>query len=533
MSTATIDRPAPPPTPSHAQFLISQTRSSLAHLRTCGALDAITFTEVDRLLTRAVLNETAEDKGLTRSSAPETESEKLGRRNAWLRETLKDTSLLPTLVETALNIAIPGPILSDTQKDAIVELVERSQSAIAEQITNPRTQRRAQSGAFGTAKTSYAGLKKGLNAAGQSMNEVARKREEARLRAEEKKAEKEGQKSIKEELKREREAIARQRQQELLEGPSSASSSSNTTALSSESSMNAARRASASRGAQDPTMVASPSALSIATTSSLTPSFGRSLPPQTGGQIHRDHDSNEASIDSDGSSVATVSCDRIPSPENNSVAATTHFSPWPGLLLSQTLVAISDEPVPSVRFGFGQIAEESSGNNGTGRNLPPPPKRTAAPASSAASREPTSSLSPSSIPPRQDTTYGQSEPHNDGSEIVSEGQGSEARRASGNPVSAPAFSSTSERSDLQSSQYAIPPPMPVAPSTPKPPPSAQGESTFHPRDTVASSSRPAPNVEQQWQPSTISSQPSRPPTTTQVQDVTEQKNKSWTKKLGL
>ncbi|PWN88206.1 hypothetical protein FA10DRAFT_261628 [Acaromyces ingoldii] len=348
--TAAMDRPAPPPAPSHAQFLLSQTRSSLAHLRTCGALDAATFAEVDRLLTGAVLKEeTPSGAAATRA---ETEEENLGRRNAWLRDTLRDTSLLPTLVETALNIAIPGPILSDNQKEAIVDLVERSQSSIAEAVTNPKIQRKAQSGAYGTAKSSYIGIRKGLNAAGQSMSEMARRREEARLKAEEKKAEKEGKKSMKEELKREREAIIKQRQQDMLEG-SSSSASLGTMATAASTDSSAARRASAT---SRPDLVTSPTALSSATASSRAPSL---IPSQ----MELGIDPDEALMDVDGSALATVTCNRIPSAENNSVAATTQFSPWPGLLLSQTLVAISDEPIPPIRFGFGQIPEESSASS--------------------------------------------------------------------------------------------------------------------------------------------------------------------------
>ncbi|CDR98747.1 hypothetical protein [Sporisorium scitamineum] len=127
-----IARSAQPP-PTLVEFLLSQVRSTLRYLSEIGGFDPI---------------------------------EELGKRNAWLRKTLTETSILPTTVETALSLTT-GPLLSDGQKQAIVQLVEYSQKGVANKLTDPGLQKRTLTGAK-TAQSSTSRAMLQSDAAGDS-----------------------------------------------------------------------------------------------------------------------------------------------------------------------------------------------------------------------------------------------------------------------------------------------------------------------------------------------------------------------------
>lgn len=224
MSNAISGAAAPPPpplpvsrstqpTPTQSDFLLSQVRSTLRYLSEIGQFDPLIYRQIHELLSKGVilLSSSATASTGTPTRSAETQEE-LGKKNAWLRKTLSETSILPTTVETALSL-LAGPLLSDDQKDAIVELVEYSQKGVAQKITDPRLQKRTMSGAK-TAQSSttkaVTGWTKGLK------EEREKKKAEEKKKKEERKKEKEERKQIKEELKRERNEVVIRRQQEML-----------------------------------------------------------------------------------------------------------------------------------------------------------------------------------------------------------------------------------------------------------------------------------------------------------------------------
>lgn len=276
--------PRPQQLPSYAQFLLDQIRSSLQHLHTSGALDVITYRDVEYKLSRAVLREpqtstasTSEPTGIYGEKASDSEEVKLGKRNAWMRKAIAETSLLPSLVEAALNI-VGGPFLGGSQIDAIVELVTMSQNKIGEAVTNPRNQKAARSGAFVGLRGAGQGVSRGFAAANQSIEGAARRRGEERER---KKKEKMESKELEEELKRERqEARAR----------------------------------------------------STAVGSSTTAAADR---PGPSSQLLSSGD-DEDSLAQSGSATANVAVTTL---GNASSAAITTFQPFPGVVISSTIVA--------------------------------------------------------------------------------------------------------------------------------------------------------------------------------------------------
>ena len=339
-------RPAPPPVPSHAAFLLTQIRSGLAHLHASQSLDGTVFQQVDSLLTTG-------DVGLQRRADSdgngEGEEDKLGKNNAWLRKAMAETSLLPSIVELAMSIAVPQALLGDSQREAIVSLVEMSQEKIAKAVTDPENQKRTRSGAWTGAKEAHSGFRRGLNAAGQSMSA---KREEARSKAEMKKADKREQREIKEELKREREDIVRKRQAAMLGADPPGQGSGGQ-----------ASEGAASGGGAATVMAPSSTGLPspVATTHS---NVGTEAPPPS-------------SSDVDGEAVVSVTCSHLSA--QGSAAATTTFSPWPGLLLTSTIVADNDER-PS-QAGRGKPVSFQNVHAVDDGYLPPPPPRRAPPSS--------------------------------------------------------------------------------------------------------------------------------------------------------
>lgn len=292
--------PPPPPRPqqpssaptSHARFLLSQVLTSLEHLHTSGCLDALTHREVSSRLNRAVLKE---DHPLASSidtlSEEDSAEDALGKRNAWVRKTMSETDLLPNVVETALGL-VGSPFLGDTQIDAIVKLVEMSQENIAHAVTSPRNQRVASSGAFAGLKGVGTGVGRGVAVAGER---IATKREESRIKREERKEEKKKQREIKDELKRERELI---KQKQLASGQATPS---------------------VAEQGFDPSEDEDED-------SEMEQQSSTPVPSSQG----------PSSLTAGSSPQATVAYAQV---GKASSSATTTFIPWPGVIISSTLVA--------------------------------------------------------------------------------------------------------------------------------------------------------------------------------------------------
>ncbi|UZJ52189.1 hypothetical protein CBS101457_001509 [Exobasidium rhododendri] len=358
----TVNRPAPA-LPSHADFLLAQIRSGLAHLHASSDLGDKTFHQVELLLTKGTSEESA-THAKAQEQSNESEEERLGRNNAWLRKTLLETDLLCNTVELAMNIAVPSALLGDTQRDAILKLVQLSQERIANAVTDPTLQNRTKSGARIGARGAQVGLRKGWNLAGQSVNDINRRREEARMKAESKKSDKQDRKIIKEELKREREDIIRKRQMAMLGGYEAGSRG----ATESDTSQDAA----ADRGGATMVKAVDSPLDSTPTSSSIDPitlSRNQSVTSAETSPLMRGVD---------GEAMVSVSCTQLT--PHGSVAATTTFSPWSGLLLSSTIVATVDqeeeEEPPREAGGVGLLEQEEL-NIPESRPLPPPPSRRA------------------------------------------------------------------------------------------------------------------------------------------------------------
>jgi len=477
---STTSRAAPPPPPSHAHFILAQIRSGIAHLRTTKGLKKSTCDKINEILNQDELQEGFES---IRATTAETDEEKLGKRNAWLRETLMETSLLPTLVETAMQIAIPSAIMGDMQREAVVQLIERSQKSIAQAVTDPKMQKKAGSGAWSSVRGTHTGFRKGWNAAGNSIQEIAQKRQEAKERSEEKKLAKNERKAMKKELKKEREAIVKQRQTDMLAG---------------EGVNDDSYHRGIDRMTSAANLVHSPSTL---TATSDASSISRKLPPLTSkstqsGKSKEENNANDSDEDDDsddeeeddtyfaedGGAMVSVSCGRVDD-EENCVSSTTLFSPWPGLLLSNTLVAISSDALPPSidieRVRFDQAVEQERKQSSTSI----PPQRRVAPPPSVSHQPP---------PNRQD----------------------QPTQSSSHVPQIPPKDSSSIRPLQQT-----PPPLP---------PQAQTSShrTIDPSSTPPLQNRP---------PAPSPSQPTPPqqPQRNEVRDVTEAKQKSWSRKLGL
>lgn len=225
MSASTLATPVPPPLPvtrtaqpppTHVEFLLSQVRSNLRYLSEIGAFDTPTYRQIHDLLVRGTLDPHAVSPSThlppSRPVERSESADELGSKNAWLRKVLAESSVLPTTVETALSLTA-GPLLSDDQKEAIVQLVEYSQQGVANKITDPTLQRRMGSGAR-TAQSSTArkvsSWSKGLKQDRQKKKSQSEEKKDGKRR------EKEERRQIKAELKQERNEVIRMRQQQML-----------------------------------------------------------------------------------------------------------------------------------------------------------------------------------------------------------------------------------------------------------------------------------------------------------------------------
>ncbi|KAI3483486.1 hypothetical protein L1887_53616 [Cichorium endivia] len=205
MSASALVTPVPPPLPvtrsaqpppTHVEFLLSQVRANLRYLSEIGAFDTGAYRQIHDLLTRGTLDPHAVSP----------------HKNAWLRKVLAESSVLPTTVETALSLAA-GPLLSDEQKEAIVQLVEYSQQGVANKITDPTLQKRMGSGARAAQSSTARKVSSWRTGLKQDRQ---KKKSESGEKKDGKRREKEEQRQIKAELKQERNEVIRMRQQQML-----------------------------------------------------------------------------------------------------------------------------------------------------------------------------------------------------------------------------------------------------------------------------------------------------------------------------
>lgn len=301
-----VQAASPTAAPSHAEFLLNQTRQNVAQLSATGALDSMLCRQLESLLSTATIRAPELPARAESAVVPKSEKEKLSAKNKWTREVLANSDLLPNLVDAALSVAA-GPLLSSSQRQSIVQVVSISQDRIANAITDPSRQRSAQSFTTSSAKAAHQGIKSGLQKSGESFDRWSKKRE---MTAEEKRTEKLAQQAFQEELKRERDMFADGRKPSVSDSIGSAQ-----TSLSSMNLKDA-------HGAE-----------------------GISLAPD-----------NPASA-----SVVALPSEHV-SMDSQTGAVTTTFTPWPGLVLTSTIVATT-----------GESDEASGGGLDTGRALPPPP----------------------------------------------------------------------------------------------------------------------------------------------------------------
>lgn len=511
--------------PSHAGYILGQVRSGLAHLRATGALDVATYDRVDGTLTGAVLREEEPPASTTSPrDAAVADEDTLGKRNAWLRDTLTETALLPSLVETALSIGVPSALLGDTQRDAIVELVERSQKTIAKVVTDPKHQRRAQSVPFYSAKTSYMGLRKGWQAAGQGLQDMAARRQEAKLRADERRAGREEEKDLQRELKQEREAVAKKRQLDMLYGSQSSSEApapAAATGFTSSADVGASPKEHTDSSEMG-TLRSSPAPSGTSSAQNLTV-----LSPDSMGGAH-----DELAEDGEGA-MASVSCARVPD-EENSVAATTVFSPWPGLLLASTILAVSDEPIVKPARLSRVRHQQAPGSGGAAAGtpqgntplVPPPTRRVAAP--------------PAPRTPAPAPSEGDAQQSSDSSGTWAAVRDSDERKVTRQRTlqATPTPSSASVKKET-----AQPTPPPRQPQ-PLPPSAESNDDTSaqkHKSPLIPAATQSTTHHSTAQQPETRN--PPSPPsaqtptqaarTASEVRDVTDSKQKGWVRKLGL
>lgn len=330
---------------SHEEFLLRQTRQNVEQLAASGALDSILVRQLESLLSTATIR-APEPPARAERAVATTEKEKLSAKNKWTREVLANSDVLPSLVDAALSVAA-GPLLSSSQRASIVQIVSMSQERIAKAITDPARQRAVQNFTTSSAKIASTGLMSGVQNAGQNWDKWNKKRDQE---AEVRRTEREEKKALKNELEREREQFARSRTGSVADDTDSAMASMS---LSSKpSSAKLSGNESISLAADNPS-AASVVALPSENTTEATTSDALA---QTG-------------------------------------AVTTTFTPWPGLVLTSTIVASSGQYDVAALMEANRALPPAPPRDGPlppppGPNVPPPPPRhtssTPAPASPVA-----------------------------------------------------------------------------------------------------------------------------------------------------
>lgn len=304
---------------SHAEYLLEQTKQNVRQLEGTQMLDPLLCRQLNALLGNATIRPPPEEPAAAASAAPRDKGKELDRRNKWAREILADTSVLPTLVDTALK-ATAGPFLTDSQRQAIIEIVSMSQERIANAITNPEYQRNTQRFTIDSAKATQMGVTRGW----RNVNEQwARAREQNLLKAEERRMERLESKAMQDELRRERESFA-------------------------------------GTGADTPGLPAAPPSpvppASRAPRPVSSAAANANMPPIDQLFIG-DSDPSTASVVSLPTQHVLDSADVI----SQGGAVCTTYSPWPGLVLTCTIVA----------SGYDQEYEGDTDALTDGRRLPP------------------------------------------------------------------------------------------------------------------------------------------------------------------
>lgn len=298
--------------PSHAEFLLEQTKQNVRQLEATRTLDPILCRQLNMLLAQAVVAPPPEPPARPAPVA-RSASKELDSRNKWAREVLSDTSFLPTLVDTALQAAA-GPLLGSSQREAIVQIVSISQDRIAKALTNPEYQRNTQRFTVESKKATQAGISKGW----RNVNDQwARKKEQNMLKGELRRSEKQEVKAMQEELRREREDIAR-------------------------------------GGTATATPPPPPPLPPTPRESTPAPSYDA---PDVSQLVIGDADPGAASVTSLPTQHVHESGDVLA----QGGAVCTTYSPWPGLVLTSTIVA----------SGYDQAMEGDEDSFTDGRRLPP------------------------------------------------------------------------------------------------------------------------------------------------------------------
>ncbi|CEH17893.1 hypothetical protein CBOM_04273 [Ceraceosorus bombacis] len=373
---------------THTAFLFNQLFLILSQLQSSSSISQDDHRAIVARLERVQLKETGEvEKDENLMTEREKEAER-GKRNAWVQKAISETSLLPTLVETALNMTA-GPFLSDNQVDAIVQLVEMSQNKIAAAVTDPSLQRKAETGVGSGALSAGKGIRKGFASAGDKWENMLSKRLEKK---EMEKSERQEKKRMKEELRAEREEIVRKRQQEILSGAGSSAAAMDaaTERAKNEKQPSLSTATSLASSGTPPTFRHELSSTSTSLTSAAPAPASRTLPPPPTSTpakpvvaAEEPSQAKDYSITSaqDGLATATIdvlSLDGFDASSTQSAASTSRFSPWPGLILTNTLVASRtsvDVPRGSSRNPAVEPSTATRANESRDLPLPPPPSR--------------------------------------------------------------------------------------------------------------------------------------------------------------
>lgn len=281
---------------SHAEFLLAQARQIVNQLAGTNTLDPALCRQLTGLLDQAQIKP---PPMVHHPAAGSKDSKKeLKGKNKWAREVMADTPLLPTLVDKALS-ATAGPILSSSQREAIVDIVGISQARIADALTDPERHAAAQRWTQNTMRSAQEGLKGGLAGTGNNWDKWYMK--------------------------------------QLVEADAQREKKSDSSAT-------------------------------------TTQRHIASVPS-----------SSQASIFRDNPAAASVAClpseqmaDAVMGAVSRAGAATTTFSPWPGLVLTMSIVA-SGVSVDDVPDAFLEDLAPPPMRGAQGRSPPPPPSHMAPP----------------------------------------------------------------------------------------------------------------------------------------------------------
>lgn len=187
---------------AHAEFLLHQVRQNVDHLAATEALDPLLCRQLQALLASAQIRAPPPPPAApaTNGSVKKDAAKEVKGKNKWTREVLSDTSLLPTIVDTALTAAV-GPVLSDQQRSAITEIVSLSQAKIAEAVTDPERQAAAQRWVATSSKSAQQGIRGSFTTASENWDKWSKRQAQE---AATQRMQRQSQKELDWELRRER-----------------------------------------------------------------------------------------------------------------------------------------------------------------------------------------------------------------------------------------------------------------------------------------------------------------------------------------